>query len=238
MACPPRSSFGARREVVVDVVLRDLAPRRQPDLVVAGDVREHRVERGDAVRLADQIRVQRHAHHRAGFRAFLVQLVELRLADGGVALGRRVAADEERDVVDLERIGDADQLPGAGLDRRRLVVMRHVEGVEDALLGQHMLRRLVVGDRRRQPAIEALAGGAQDGLAAVADQLALHLLVHVVEIPGVVGAVAEQLPAQLAAALDHFRVVVADRDVQRDATRARRTSPWCRPCARSRSRLP
>ena len=83
-SCDPGLVCG---QVVLRVVRGDLAPGGEPHLVVAGDVAQHLVERGDAVRLADQEGVQRHAHHRAGLRAFLVQLVELRLADLGEARG-------------------------------------------------------------------------------------------------------------------------------------------------------
>ena len=159
--------------------------------------------------------MQRQAHHRAALRALLVELVELRLHHRGVARGRRVAQLEQRHVVDLERIRHADQAALAHLHRHRLVVVHEVERVLDALFRQHVLRRLVVGDGGRQPAVERLAAVLKDGLAAVGDQQALLVLRQVVEIARVVGAVAEQLPAQFAAALDDLREVIAQRHVQR-----------------------
>ena len=175
------------------------------------------VEGRDALRLAGQERMERQAHHRAALRALGVELVELRLHHRRVALDRRVAVLEQRHVVHLERIGHADQPSVAHLDRHRLVVVHHVERVLDALLRQHVLGRLVVGDGGRQPAVERLAAVFQDGLAAVGDHGALLVFRQVVEIARVVGAVAEQLPAELAAALDDLGIVIAHRDVQGDA---------------------
>ena len=92
---------------MIEEVLRDLAPGREPDLVVAGDVGERLLEGRDTIGLADQVRMQRDAHHRAGIRALLVEPVELALDD--VAIGaRRSKVDVEDDgVVHLQRIGDA-----------------------------------------------------------------------------------------------------------------------------------
>ena len=80
--------------VVGDVVLGDLIGGGLPDPVVGHDVGQHVVEVFDAVGLADQERVQGDAHDPTTFRAFLIQPVELRLADVGEVLGGVVVVSQ------------------------------------------------------------------------------------------------------------------------------------------------
>ncbi len=65
-ASPTRLGGGLERlQMVGDEVVCDLPPRRQPHLVVAGDVAQRLLEGLEAVGPADQIGMQRDAHHRA-----------------------------------------------------------------------------------------------------------------------------------------------------------------------------
>ena len=126
---PRRQPFREDVVVMLGVPGGDLAPGRQPDAVMRHDMGERLVEGGDALRLAGEVGMERQAHHRAALRALGIELVELRLHHRRVALDRRVAVLEQRHVVDLERIGNADQPAVAHLDRHRLVVVHHVERV-------------------------------------------------------------------------------------------------------------
>src|SRR3989442_13256835 len=90
-------------------MLRDFAAGREPDLVVAGDVAECLLERIDAIRLSDEVRVQRNAHDRARFLAFGVEAVELALDDVAV-VARRDPVYAERDGVGyFEREGETGE---------------------------------------------------------------------------------------------------------------------------------
>src|SRR6266850_8235703 len=132
--------FYKRIEMVIEEVARDLASGGEPDLVVAGDVGERILERLEPVGLADEVRVQRDAHHRARLVAFLVQAVELAPDDLAVVPRRHRGYVEGDGVVHLERVGDARQAPLSYLDRPRLVVVEEVADIGEPHLGDEIER--------------------------------------------------------------------------------------------------
>src|SRR5258706_8574979 len=104
-----RFAHGMRRPgegvvVVLGEMLRNLAAGREPDLVVAGDVGECFLEGPDAIGLADEVKMQRNAHHRARLGAFRVQPVELPLEDLAVVPGGDEVHVVDDEVVHLERV--------------------------------------------------------------------------------------------------------------------------------------
>ncbi len=198
-------------------MLRDLAPGGQPDLVVAGDVRQRFFERSHAVGLTDQIRVQWNTHHGARFFALGVQAVELALEDVGITPRRDQIDVVDDDVVHLQRIRHAGQPALFDLDRAGLVVVEQVADIGQAHLGDQVQRVVGIGQRRRQPAIELLAGVFADGVDRVLDHRALLRLGHAHQVTRVVGAVRVELPAVVGAGLDDLGVVFANRHVQRHA---------------------
>src|SRR6266850_2481213 len=209
--------FYERIKMVIEEVARDLAPGGEPYPVMAGDVGERILEGLQAIRLADEVGMQRDAHHRARVLAFLVQAVELAPDDLAV-VARRHRADIERDgVVHLERVGDAGEAPFPDLHRAGLVVVEEIADIGEAHLGDEIERALGVGERGGEPAVELLAGHPPDGVDRILDQRALLRLAHAEGVAGVVGAVRIELPAALDTGLDHFRVVLAYRDVERHA---------------------
>src|SRR6478736_4625633 len=63
-------------EVCVEM-LRDFPTRSEPDIVVRCDIPQCFGKRLDPMRLSDEIRMKRYAHHSARVLAFGAQLVEL-----------------------------------------------------------------------------------------------------------------------------------------------------------------
>ena len=103
------------------------------------------------------------------------------------------------------------------LDRAGLVVMEQVTDVGQTHLGHQVHGVGRVGQRRRQPAVELLAGVLFDGVNRVLDDGALFGLCHAHQVTRVVGAVRVKLPAVVGAGLDDFGVVFAHRHIERDA---------------------
>src|SRR5512134_513053 len=209
-----------RREgvvVVLDEVPGDLPPAGEPHLVVAGDIAQRVLEGLDAVRPTDEVGVQRDAHHRARLPAFGVQAIELPSQDVGIAAGRHEVDVVGDDVVHLERVGNTYEPSPGHLDRPGLVVVEEVADVGESHLGHQIERTLGVGEGRCEPAVELLAGAAADRVDRVADERALLVLAHAEDVAGVVGAVRVELPAPRGARFDDFGMVIAHRDVERDA---------------------
>jgi hypothetical protein len=202
--------------VVVPVIpIGDFAPRRHPDALVPGNVFERLREGFDPVRLADRVGVKRDAHHHARVRPLLVKPVEVGLQHLRIA-PRRLALDVvDDDVVHFERVGNADEAALLDLHRLRLVVAKQVASVLDAVFSQQVHGALRVGERRRQPAGNFLAGVFFHGLEGILDDGALLRLVHLIAVPGVVDAVGEELPVPLLTLLDDLGVVFAHGHVQR-----------------------
>ena len=121
------------------------------------------------MRLPDDERVKRHANDHAVLFAFAIKLIEARLHHGGPFVGRIAADGHDADVVDLGGVGDRDEPAGPHLDRNRLVIRHHVDGVSDSELRQQIEERLGCADGRRQPAGDVLAAVAPYRLDAVAE---------------------------------------------------------------------
>src|SRR6266480_4437081 len=98
-----------RRLIVVLVVpAGDLATRREPDAIVAGDVLQRAVEPFRAERMPGEVRVQRQCHHAPAVLALGVQHVELVADHLAKLLGGESLAHEDGDVIELLRVGDGD----------------------------------------------------------------------------------------------------------------------------------
>lgn len=69
MAMLPRALLTRRR---LQIAVCDFAPCRTPHTLVGANMGERRIERGDAVRLAAEIRMERDRHDAGGLLAFLV----------------------------------------------------------------------------------------------------------------------------------------------------------------------
>ena len=183
------------------------------------------MERIDAVRLPDDERMKRHAYDHAVLRALAIKLIEARLHHRRPLVGRIAANAHDADVVDLGRVGDRDKPAVANFDRDRLIIRHHVDGVFDAELRQQIEERFGRADGGREPAGDVLAAVPPYRFDAVADDLPDFVFGHAGDQPGVVDAVAEQLPLQPDALVDDLGHVVAHRGVQRYAGARHRTAP-------------
>src|SRR6185436_20029339 len=91
--------------------------------------------------------------------------------------------DDHRDIVQLLRVGDRPELAALGLESCRLVVVRPVERVLVAGLGEQIWRRRALRDPRREPAewrgarflLDALAAGDEERALLFQGHLALAL---------------------------------------------------------------
>ena len=162
-------------------------------------------------------RVEGDAHHASRLGALEVELVELGPEDVAILAGRREAAAIGRPVVGLERVRQADETALRYVDRERLIVVEQVAHVAHPVLGEQTHRPLGVGEGRREPPGEALARVAEHCRDHVLDDRSLLRLVHPEEVARVVDPVGEELPSCRAARLDDLGMMLAERDVQRDA---------------------
>ena len=235
---------GERPRLVVRgvVPVGDLRAGGEPDAGVRLDVRERPVERVDPMGAPGLERMERDAHHPSRFGPLEVELVELGPEDVAVLARRGEAPPVGRAVIGLERVRQADQPAARHVDRERLIVVEQVAHVAHAVLGEQTDGPLGVRQGRREPPGEALARVPEHGRDHVLDHRPLLAPRHAEEVARVVDAVGEKLPSRRAARLDDLRVMLAERDVERDAAadpvraRARRVSARCRRGCRSRGK--
>ncbi|MNS92384.1 hypothetical protein D3C72_1265190 [compost metagenome] len=175
------------------------------------------------VRLAHQVGMQRNAHYQrlrvlriVGLRQHLVELVDDHVGKGGAV---KVARDDHRDVVQLLRIGNRPQPAAARGHAHRAVIVRPVQRVAIAGLGQQVRRHHRLRDPRRQPAAGRPPAMCGDALPAVHQQCPLARLVELALAMGVGVAMADQLVAACQAGVQHFGAMVVQRGVQQHAGR-------------------
>ena len=156
-------------------MVEDGAGGGDPD--IAARLRHHRQrapQHAQPVRLADDVGVQRDAHHlRQAIGADLAQpFLEIIHDHPRKGLGRFAAGGDGGDVVDLLRIGHGQQRATARPHPDRGVIGAPVHGVAIAFLGQQVGRRAAFGDPGGQPAVRRGALVARNGLGRVGDQAA------------------------------------------------------------------
>ena len=129
--------------------------RRDPDAVACGgDVGQRAAEVPQPVRVADEIGVERDAHHQRRVGRLLEHLVEG--VDDHVGELRRadLARDDRRDVVELLRVGHREDAAAvAHAQEDRLVVHRPVEEVAVAGFGEEVGRHAALRNPRSEPAL-------------------------------------------------------------------------------------
>ena len=203
----------------------DLFTRRQPNVRLAFDIVDEVTQRGDPVRLSDDVRMQADIHDPAGAGAFGIKLVEAELEHVDTVAGGKAAAREHVEVVDVVRIGHADDRTMNGVDQVRLVVVEIVAVGDNARLLEQRRRMRRAADCRRQPGL----GRPADHLLIFVERAADHraLLIGLVRVRGeqivLRPVVRHQLPAALlhgvddAAALhqDHAVAGAGGRDAHR-----------------------
>ena len=161
--------------------------------------------------------MQGDAHHAAALRPLLVELVELVFADLGEVVPL-IVSPEERGIVELQRIGDGDQLSRPHLDRHRLVVVHPVGVIDEARLGHQVGGVHRPGDRRPQHPLQLLAGMSLQGVYGVPVELPLLVLGVGVEVAGVVDTVAHEVPVPLHHRVADLWEVIEDPHVEGHAT--------------------
>ena len=95
--------------------------------------------------------------------------------------------------------------------------MEQVADIGQAHFCHQIHGALGIGQCRRQPAVELLAGVLFDGVDRVLNDLPLLLLIHAHQVAGVVGAVGIKLPIFLGAGFDHLWMVLTHGHIERDA---------------------
>ena len=93
-----------------------------------------------AIRLADDVRMERDAHDERLALRLREHLVEVVDDHVGEVAGVHLPRDDHRDVVQLLRIGDGPELAILRFEFDRLVVVGPVEGVLVARLGEEVGR--------------------------------------------------------------------------------------------------
>ncbi len=137
---------------------------------MAGDVGERPVEILRPEGMADQEWGQADRHHPGGLGAVLVEPVELVDHHAVELPGAAAAVDENRDVVDLDRVGGRDQRARFGAHGVGLLVVYPVADIVVAGLGQQIGRVAGLRQRRAEPAARPAPGGLGDGCRDVFDQ--------------------------------------------------------------------
>lgn len=130
------------------------------------------------MRHAGQVGVDRDGHHARRLCAVEVKPVEL-VASAAVDLVRRLLLHgAHHHVVDLDRVGNRDDLAVPCRERDRLLVEHPVRDILDPGLGQQVERLVRLGEARALPAAWRPAGEVADGLDRVGDggTLVLHLV--------------------------------------------------------------
>src|SRR5215216_3361574 len=126
------------------IVIDDLAPGGEPDLLARTDMGERGVEVLAAMRMPDQERVETDRHHAAGLGAVLVEHIELVADHAAEILRTLLELEESRNVIDLGRIGQRDHRPRVDPHRIRLLVVHPVADVFDAVFGQEVERAMAL----------------------------------------------------------------------------------------------
>src|SRR5258707_8483025 len=107
--------------MVFQIPLGDLFSSGPPDVIERLGVGEKVVQRANAERLADDVRMEANVHEAAACRTLAIKPVELFLEDFECAVDILPLPHEHGEVVDLRRVGDRnDFLAGTSLDEIRL----------------------------------------------------------------------------------------------------------------------
>src|SRR5437588_2149925 len=205
--------------VALEVPARDVVAGGQPDALPAGDVLERPVQVSQPERHPGEEGMKRDGHHLGARLSGLVERVELIHDHLAEVWAAHALVEEQRNVVDLDRVGHRDQPAVLDPNRAGLIVVAPVADVAEPKLGEELRRVRALGQERPQPALRALSGVPLDRLHHLGEVAPLFFERHVGLEGRVVLSMADPGPSAAPSLLDDLRVALAHIGVQQHARR-------------------
>src|SRR6516165_9039853 len=125
-----------------------LLASRKPDFRLALDVFDELAKRCDAVRLADDMRMQADVHDTPRRSAFSVELIETQFEHIDAIAGGEATARKHVEVIDVVRVRHADDWAVTGADQIRLIIVEVVAIGDQAEFLEEYRRVQRASDRR------------------------------------------------------------------------------------------